>query len=388
MQLHALSLLTVAMVNLVAIALVLPLIMGQSLTPAARAAQRALLLLTLGWSMLTISEYLVSSYVLSVLAMACLSGSLVMLHRALAGWLGPRPGRQAVQWLAVLMPLGYALSFSSYPLRVGWANFLLAAMLVLLARATLVARRSAGRHWRLVLMACFVVMAALTAARGLLGAFFTAAYPTFLSPNPVNIAAALATNVAVVLGAVALLVAWRDEADERLRAMANTDSLTGLPNRRGFTERAEALFANARRYQQPLTVLMLDLDHFKQVNDRYGHERGDEALRLFAQLLSETRRTGDLVGRLGGEEFCAVLPAGQRHTASGFDQRLRVRLQQRAEPQLGFALTYSAGVAALTDGDATLTGLLARADAALYEAKHGGRAQLLMGRSGAGDTVV
>ena len=388
MQLDALSLMTVAMVNLVTISLALPLIMGRSLTPAARAAQRALLLLTAGWTALVVSEYLVSSYVLSVLAMAGLSASLVLLHRALSGWLGPRRGARTLQLLAVAMPLGYAFSFSHYALRVGWSNFLLAAMLVLLARATLVARRHAGRHWRLLLLACFAIMAALTAARGVLGAFFTAAYPTFLSPNPVNIAAAVAVNMAVVLGTVALLVAWRDEADDRLRAMANTDSLTGLPNRRGFMERAEALFANAQRYRQPLAVLMLDLDHFKRINDSYGHDRGDDALRLFAQMLRETRRTGDLAGRLGGEEFCVVLPSSQRHTASGFDQRLRARLQQRSEDELGFTLSYSAGVAAMTDGDATLAGLLARADAALYEAKHGGRGMLLMGDSGSGHTVV
>ncbi|MGC3984713.1 MAG: GGDEF domain-containing protein [Pseudorhodoferax sp.] len=388
MQFDALSLMTVAMVNLVTISLALPLIMGKSLTPAARAAQRALLLLTSGWTALVVSEYLVSSYVLSVLAMAGMSASLVLLHRALSGWLGPRRGAGTLQLLAIAVPLGYAFSFSHYPLRVGWSNFLLAAMLVLLARATLVAGRHPGRHWRWLLLACFATMAVLTAARGVLGAFFTASYPTFLSPNPVNIAAALAINMAVVLGTVALLVAWRDEADDRLRAMANTDSLTGLPNRRGFTERAEALFANAQRYRQPLAVLMLDLDHFKRINDSYGHDRGDEALRLFARMLGETRRTGDLAGRLGGEEFCVVLPSSQRHTASGFDQRLRARLQQRSGQELGFTLSYSAGVAAMTDGDATLAGLLARADAALYEAKHGGRGRMLMGDSGSGHTVV
>ncbi|KQP12701.1 GGDEF domain-containing protein [Pseudorhodoferax sp. Leaf267] len=387
MEIDTLSMMTVAMANLLGISVVLPLIMGRSLTPAARAMQAGLLLLTLGWAMLTASEY-ANSFVLSVLSMGSLSASLVMLHRALGGWLGPRPGERAIVVLAVLVPVGYALTFSSYAVRVGWSNFLLAAMLVLLARATLLARRNAGRHWRLVLLACFASMAVLTAARGLLGAFFTSFYPTFLAPNPVNIAAALATNIAVVLGTVALLVAWRDEADHRLRTIANTDSLTGLPNRRGFTERAEALFANAKRYHHPLTVLMLDLDHFKQVNDRHGHDGGDKALVLFAEMLGETRRTGDLVGRLGGEEFCVLLPNAKLHTASGFDQRLRARLQQQVKAKLGFALDYSAGVAALSTQDTTLAGLMARADAALYQAKREGRAKLLMGQSGAGDTVV
>jgi diguanylate cyclase len=386
-QIDILSLITVAMVNLLGISIVLPLIMGRKLTRAARCAQAALVLLTLGWTALTLSEY-VSSFFLSVLSMACLSGCLVALHQALTGWLGRRPGGRAIVVLALLMPLGYALSFGHYPVRVGWANLLLAAMLLLLARATLVSHRDTGRHWRIVLLGCFVVMAILTGARGVLGAFFTELYPTFRTPHGVNIAAALAINIAVVLGTVALLVAWRDEAEDRLRAMANTDSLTGLPNRRDFHSRAEALFANAKRYHTPLTALMLDLDHFKNINDTHGHEKGDRALQLFARLLSETRRTGDLIGRLGGEEFCVLLPNGQRNTASGFDERLRTRLQQQATHQLGFALSYSAGVAALTDGDATLAGLMARADAALYSAKHGGRDKMLMGASGAGDTVI
>lgn len=391
MPLDTFTLMASATANLVGISVALPLIMGRNVHGAARATQAFLLQLTLGWLLITASAYWTEPealYVtLSILSMVCVSASLVSFHRALTGWLGPRPGGRAIRVLAVLMPLGYALSFSSYPIRVGWSNFLMAAMMLLLARATLVSRRRSGRHWRVLLLLCLGTMALLTAARGVLGAFLTSAYPTFLAAHPVNVAAALAVNLTVVLGTVAILVAWREEADDRLRTIANTDSLTGLLNRRGFMERAEALFANAQRYHQPLTVLMLDLDHFKQVNDRHGHEGGDKALQLFAQVLGETRRTGDLVGRLGGEEFCVVLPNAQRNTTQGFDQRVRERLQQQAPAQLGFALNYSAGGAALKPADATLAGLMARADAALYRAKHDGRARLLIS-SAAGDTVV
>lgn len=392
MPLDTFTLMAAATANLVCISCALPLIMGRNVHGAARATQAFLLQLTLGWMLLTASAYQTEPHALyvtlSILSMVCVAASLVSFHRALTGWLGPRPGARAIRVLGVLMPLGYALSFSSYPIRVGWSNFLMAAMLLLLARATLVARRSSGRHWRVLLLLCLSTMATLTAARGVLGAFITAAYPTFLTAHPVNVAAALAVNLTVVLGTVAILVAWREEADDRLRTIANTDSLTGLLNRRGFMERAEALFANAQRYHQPLTILMLDLDHFKQVNDRHGHEGGDRALQLFAQVLGETRRTGDLVGRLGGEEFCVVLPHAQRATANGFDQRLRERLQHTVQAQLGFALDYSAGMAALSSGDVTLAGLMARADAALYEAKHSGRARTHIGHSGSGDTVV
>lgn len=392
MNLDTFTLMAVATANLACISIALPLIMGRGIHGAVRDTQTFLLYLTLGWLLITVSAYQREPWALyvalSVLSMAFVAAGLVSFHRALSGWLGPRPGARTIRVLAVLMPLGYALSFSSYPIRVGWSNFLLAAMLLLLARATLNTTRSAGRYWRLLLLLCLSTMGVLTAARGVLGAFVTAAYPTFLTAHPVNVAAALAVNITVVLGTVAILVAWREEADERLRTMANTDSLTGLLNRRGFIERAESLFANARRYQQPLTVLMLDLDHFKQINDRHGHEGGDRALELFAKILRESRRAGDLIGRLGGEEFCVLLPNTQPHTAASLDQRLRERLQQTALDSLGFTLDYSAGVAALTHSDIAFARLLARADVALYDAKRNGRAQLLVGAHGAGETMM
>jgi diguanylate cyclase len=132
---------------------------------------------------------------------------------------------------------------------------------------------------------------------------------------------------------------------------------------------------------------VMDLDHFKQINDRHGHEGGDRALQLFSHVLGETRRTGDLVGRLGGEEFCVLLPHGLRATAVGFDKRLRQALREQAPAQLGFSLDFSAGMACMTDEDATLASFMARADAALYEAKRGGRAQMWIDASGARETA-
>ena len=380
------SLMIVAVANLLALSAVLPLVMGSRPTTSARHAQTSLLLITLGWGALTASTRWFD-FPLSVLSMASMSGGLLMLHRALAGWLGPRPGTRLMQAIAVLMPLGYALGFDHYAFRVGWANFLLATMLLVLARATLVAHRTAGRRWRMVFLGAFTCMAALTAARGVLGAF-TNVYPTFSTPTPVNVAALLTINISLVVCMVAILAAWRDETEGRLRTLADTDGLTGILNRRGFHERAQALFANALRYRQPLTVAMLDLDRFKLVNDTHGHAKGDQALTLFARLLGETRRTGDLVGRLGGEEFCVLLPGSSKQMAAGFDLRLRARLQESSAAQLGFALNYSAGVAALKDTDATLEGLLARADTALYQSKKEGRARLVVAEGGSGNTII
>jgi diguanylate cyclase len=234
-----------------------------------------------------------------------------------------------------------------------------------------------------MLCACLVVMALLLLARGV-----AAVWGAVQVLPALNLVFALAVNVVSLVATLALLAAWRDEAKARLRSLAMTDGLTGLLNRRGWEERAEGLFANAQRYQQPMTLMMLDIDHFKRINDTHGHEVGDMALKLFARLLRESRRTGDLVGRLGGEEFCIVLANTHKSACYGFDQRLRSVLSQRAEQELGFPMDFSAGVAVLKDGDGTLTGLLARADAALYEAKRQGRGRLLQSEGGMGQTVI
>jgi diguanylate cyclase (GGDEF)-like protein len=276
--------------------------------------------------------------------------------------------------LAVAAPLGYFLGFDSYAFRVGWANILLAAVTLLVARAALWPQLPAETGWRRLVFASMLTMAGLTLGRGILGAF-TDQYPHFSTPHPVNLAFALVACVTVALNTIALLVAWRDEAEFKLRELAVTDPLTGLPNRRGFEERAQAMLAHARRHGLPLTAIMLDLDHFKQVNDRHGHEVGDRALQLFGRLLKDTRRSGDLAARLGGEEFCVLLHDG---TSAGLplDQRLRQRLRQAAPAELGLELDFSAGMAALHSSDADVHPLLARADAALYEAKNTGRGRL------------
>lgn len=156
-----------------------------------------------------------------------------------------------------------------------------------------------------------------------------------------------------------------------------TDGLTGLLNRRGFTSQGDNLISHAWRHKLPLTALMLDLDHFKQINDTHGHEVGDRALQLFARLLQETRRSGDLIARLGGEEFGVVLLHNTAPAGVAFDRRLRQRLQDASAAELGFVLDYSAGMAALQPGETNLAALMARADGALYDAKTAGRGRLM-----------
>jgi len=377
MQLDFLTLLATTAISLFMVSASLPLIMGRNISAAARCVQASLLLQALAWAAIIASTYVpatLADRILSTVSIGCGSAAQWMNYRALAGWLGPRPWPRLLLVLVVATPLGYFLSFGSYAIRVGWANTLLAAVTLLVARATLQPQRPAETGWRRLIFVSMLTMAGLTLARGIVGAF-TDQYPSFRTPHPVNLAFALGACVTVVLNTIAMLVAWRDEAEIKLRELAVTDALTSLPNRRGFEERAQAMLAHARRHDLPLTALMLDLDHFKQVNDTHGHEVGDRALQLFSRLLKETRRDGDLAARLGGEEFCVLLHDGTS-TGLPLDQRLRQRLRQAAPAELGLELDFSAGMAALHSSDADVHPLLARADAALYQAKNTGRGRL------------
>ncbi len=159
-----------------------------------------------------------------------------------------------------------------------------------------------------------------------------------------------------------------------VQRMATTDELTKVSNRRHFFELGDKQFATSHRYGPPLSALMLDIDHFKQVNDRYGHAAGDDVIRIVAERLSGVIRTMDLLGRYGGEEFALLLPETDEG-AEVLGERLREAIE--AEPILTcegeIAITISVGVAIMGDADGDLAAILNRADSALYEAKRAGR---------------
>ena len=275
MRLDPDTLLIVNVVNLLVLASTLPVIMGQKLSLAASAARRSLVVQGVGWVALILSGLWPQTWIdqlLSTFSMACISLSHWLWFQAFKAWLGPRPFEKLLLVAAVLMPIGYALTFSSYPLRVGWANLLIALQLLLLARAALRPVTASGGPWRWVMFGCFVLMAGMTAGRGILGAFFTELYPSFAAPHPFNLAALLTANVTLVLANVSLLVAWREEAERDLRDQANIDPLTTVFNRKGWNQAASSAFAHSRRHGLPLALLSLDLDHFKQINDMHGHE--------------------------------------------------------------------------------------------------------------------
>ena len=381
MELDVRTLMVAFTVNVFAVAVALPALMGWRIGPAARQAVLSTVLQAVGWLLLVMSTFWRQQWqdqTCSVLAMAGMSASLVTLWQSVGLWTGRRQVRWPMWTLTVLMTLGYGLGFEHYPWRVGLANGVLGLQMVVIVVAVSRHSADAGPRWRGLIGLCMGAMAVVTFWRGILGAFFTASYPFLTAPHPVNQAAALVSNLALVLTTAAILMAYREQAERQLHAQAITDGLTSLLNRRAWTERAEALLADARRYGHPLVVVMLDIDHFKRINDERGHAKGDQALQLLARLLREELRTGDLAGRYGGEEFCVVLTHTREGQALSLDQRLRHCLRLQSEQELGFMLEYSAGLAALGRRDQSLDDLLRRADDALYEAKRAGRGQVVL----------
>jgi len=165
------------------------------------------------------------------------------------------------------------------------------------------------------------------------------------------------------------------QLQEELRLMASTDPLTGLLNRRRFLERAEADFQRSQRYRHELAVVMLDIDHFKAINDSHGHFAGDQALIGMSRACEKLLRNTDILGRWGGEEFVILMPETPLAGAAILAERLREELAQLAVATTAGPLhfTVSAGVAARGEPDAGITDIMHRADSALYAAKQRGR---------------
>lgn len=172
----------------------------------------------------------------------------------------------------------------------------------------------------------------------------------------------------------------RRRLEQRLRHLAGTDELTGLDNRRRFFERADRALRRSRRSGGPLTLCMIDLDHFKRLNDRHGHDAGDSVLALVAQRCRDHLREIDIIGRLGGEEFVLALPDTDLDQAREIAERLRGCIAELPHPARrdGERLSATLGLARVRPGEETLAPALKRADTALYRGKAGGRNRVVI----------
>lgn len=166
---------------------------------------------------------------------------------------------------------------------------------------------------------------------------------------------------------------------ERLREEAGTDPLTRIPNRGSLEERLAEEIERAKRYESPMALILVDIDHFKAVNDDHGHLVGDRVLAGVAHVLDDIRRQSDFLARYGGEEFCMILGQTDKEQGRAFAERARSKVQQARFMRDGksISVTCSLGIAQFRPGTDTPESLLARADMALYKAKSEGRNQVV-----------
>ncbi|MCL4671436.1 MAG: diguanylate cyclase [Sphingomonadaceae bacterium] len=189
--------------------------------------------------------------------------------------------------------------------------------------------------------------------------------------------------ILLIISAIATVAVRRSidaetQARDELQRRAMTDDLTGLANRRELLSSLERAIAAARRNRRPLALALIDIDHFKRINDNHGHPAGDAVIRRIAMLAVDVMRGQDTVGRLGGEEFAVVLPDASAQDALAACERLREAVGTTdLEMETGHQIyiTLSTGIAVFDRHDSAET-MIARADAALYAAKHGGRDQV------------
>jgi len=169
------------------------------------------------------------------------------------------------------------------------------------------------------------------------------------------------------------------QLNRNLQSMVTVDGLTGILNRRGLEDSSQKMQALCRRVQMNMAVLLLDIDHFKVVNDVHGHLVGDDVLRHIAQVAKGVLRTGDVVGRYGGEEFAVFMPNTNESEAAILAERLRATIENAPyiEGKLNIPITASIGVADSIRAGFDFKGLIAAADSSLYKAKEGGRNKVL-----------
>ena len=175
---------------------------------------------------------------------------------------------------------------------------------------------------------------------------------------------------------VATRTADLERANARLQELSLKDALTGIYNRRAADERLQAEFATAKRRNHRYAVLLMDIDHFKQINDQFGHETGDQVIQQLAKLLQQAIRESDFVARYGGEEFIVILPATEQSGAITMANKLCRQIAQQQFNTVG-QVTISIGVASSAADDADADAAVRKADVAMYEAKRAGRNRVM-----------
>lgn len=289
------------------------------------------------------------------------------------------------RWQCILPVLLAVMLFTLLPYdavraRIAWGSLLygLQAALILQALYTDVDSRT-GRAWGLIFYS-YAVMLPMLLIRGAVTAFgaFHLALPNMsVAPNPMQLAVFVCLVALNLLGSMGFILMIKERADREMHTLAMSDPLTKIFNRRALMAQAEKEIASAERNRLPLALVMIDIDHFKRINDQYGHTAGDAVLVEVASLLALHLRRQDTIGRYGGEEFCILLPATDADGAAALAEKLRAGVASAMLPteRADIPVTISLGVTVWqADMNPSDCGrLLEEADQALYQAKTKGR---------------
>ena len=298
----------------------------------------------------------------------------------------PWPRWQCLLPVALVFLIFTTLSYGDSRGRLIYGSLIYGAQMLMILQILRTDMESrTGRAWWLLFGATlavlpFVVLRAIVAFFNLVQ---FASIESTVAPNPVQMSIFVGMIALSLLGSMGFILMVKERADRAIRALAMTDSLTGVLNRRAFMERAEKEYAIARRNKSPLSLLMIDIDHFKRINDEFGHPTGDDVLADMAHLLESRLRKQDTLGRYGGEEFCVLLPATDKAGAMALAETLRKTVESAplAVERKGISATISIGVtvypASCTNCELGFPKLLDDADAALYQAKRDGRNRMV-----------
>lgn len=315
--------------------------------------------MTLGGNALNLLAQAMSVIALRMLLNAPLRRRLVVAV-AVVGWLG-------VAWFAVIEP--------DYHRRVLWGSLAIACNLLLNIEVLVGGCRRGGSRARCVLLWIFVLSLLLLAWRNgvlLLGAGQPA---DIVVPNSTNVFFILLSGMQPLFYGLGFLLLYNELLQRELHGQARVDPLTGVSNRLALEEEVKAMLIPAQRASGQFSLLLIDADHFKSVNDRYGHDGGDKALKALVASIRGGLRRGDVLARLGGEEFIVLTQGMDMAGSEALAERIRAaveRAQLVIDGQV-LQLTISVGVALAEPDETEMAAVLRRADKALYAAKRAGR---------------
>lgn len=312
-----------------------------------------------------------------VISIRMLLGKPLRLRTATAiaviGWAG-------VAWLGIVHP--------DYRLRVLWGSAAIIGNVLLNIEALKSGCRGSGTRARCVLLWVYVLALALVLWRN--GALWLGVNPPdqIATPSPVNVFYILLSGMQPLFASIGFLLLYNEILRRELHDLARIDPLTGICNRRAMGEASDRMLEEARSWRGSVGVLIVDADHFKAVNDRFGHDGGDKVLQSLVGCIQRILRSDDVVGRVGGEEFLVLSPGVGEDGVLALAERIRSTIESsplRIEEE-DVHLTVSIGTAVAGPGNWDMTALRRRADAALYAAKRAGRNRV-MASAADGETV-